>query len=83
MNPAAFLNHNSYAILAAALLLFAAWQTLRVRVTWRRIALFAVVAALLALPPLYVRAGVARSAGALDAALASGRPTLLEVYSAF
>lgn len=83
MSLAAFLNHNSYAIAAAAVLLFVASRLVRSAVTWRRVALFAGLAVVLVVPPLYVRAGGAHTADALDAALASGKPTLLEVYSPY
>ncbi|HEV8537085.1 MAG TPA: hypothetical protein VGR87_15380 [Candidatus Limnocylindria bacterium] len=83
MSPIAFVNHNSYAILAGAALLIGAWRLLRRSVTWRGIALYLALAAVLVIPPLYVRSGGGRGADALDAALASGKPTLLEVYSPF
>ena len=85
MNVAAFLNHNSYAIAAAIVLAVVGVEIVRRGATWRRIALFAGLAALLTLPPLYVRSGasVVFSADAVDRAIASGRPTLLEVYSDF
>jgi hypothetical protein len=82
VNVGAFVNHNSYAILAGGLLLFAAWSILRGRVSWRRILAFGAIAAALVLPSLYVRSTGA-PATALDAALGSGRPTLLEVYSPY
>jgi len=85
LNIAAFVNHNSYAIAAAIALAVAGFEIVRRRPTWRRIALFAGLAALLTLPPLYVRSGtgVVRSADAVDRAIAAGKPTLLEVYSDF
>lgn len=82
MSVGALVNQNSYAILAGGVLLFAAWSILRGRVTWRRIAAFCAIAAVLVLPPMYVRSSGAPAA-ALDAALGSGRPTLLEVYSPY
>jgi len=85
LNLVAFVNHNSYAIAAAIVLAVAGVEIVRRGATWRRIALFAGLAALLTLPPLYVRSGasVVFSADAVDRAIASGRPTLLEVYSDF
>ncbi len=78
----AFLNHNSYAISAAILLALAAWEVWRRRPTWLSVGLFALLALLVTLPPLYVRSGGSvASTGELDAAITSGKPTLLELYS--
>ena len=74
------LNQNSYAIAAAIVIAFAAYEVFRRGPTPLSVALFAALALALVLPPLYVRAG-GHEQGALERALASGRPTLLEVYS--
>ena len=85
MSVAAFVNHNSYAIAAAIVLVVVGFEVVRRGATWRRIVLFAGLAALLTLPPLYIRAGtsIALNADAVDRAIAAGKPTLLEVYSDF
>ena len=74
------LNQNSYAIAAAILVAVAAYEIFRRGPTPLSVALFAALALALVLPPLYLRAG-GHEPGALAAALASGRPTLLQVYS--
>lgn len=76
----ALLNHNSYAIAAAIVIVVAAYQVYRRGPTPLSVALFAALALALVLPPLYVRAG-GHEQGALERALTSGRPTLLQVYS--
>jgi len=83
VSVAAFANHNSYAIAAAIVLAVVGFEVVRRRATWRRLVLFAALAALLTLPPLYVRSGtsIVGSSDAVDRAIAAGRPTLLEVYS--
>lgn len=73
-------NQNSYAIGAAVLLGWVGYELFRRRVEPRSLFVFAAFAAILIAPPLYLRAGRGEIA-ALDAALASGRPTLVEVYS--
>lgn len=83
MSPAAFANQNSYAILAGAVLLLAGWLLVRGRATWPRIAMYVAFSALLVVPSIYVRASSPFSEDALAAALASGKPTLLEVYSPY
>lgn len=84
MNIAAFVNHNSYAIAAVIVLAVVGFEIVRRGPTWRRVVLFAALAAMLTVPPLYVRgASVAGTADAVDRAIAGGRPTLLEVYSDF
>lgn len=80
MNPIAVLNQHSYAILAVLLLALGASEAWRRGPTPRSLALFAALAAALVAPPLYLRAG-SSGAAELDAALASGRPTLVEIYS--
>ncbi len=74
-----FVGQNSYAIAGTLLALWAALRTARRR-TPRSLIAFAALAAVLALPPLWLRSAQATT-GELDRALASGRPTLLEVYS--
>jgi len=80
VNPAAFVNHHSYAIAAVAVFLVAASVLLRRRPRSVSAAALALLAVVLLVPPLYVGA-TGQPSAALGAALSSGRPTLLEVYS--
>ena len=80
MSPGQLLNQNSYAISAAIVLAWAAIRVIRGRPSTRSVLLFAVLAVALAAPPLWLRSAQ-NGLGDLDRALASGRPTLLEVYS--
>ncbi|HUG55866.1 MAG TPA: hypothetical protein VMJ92_02215 [Candidatus Limnocylindrales bacterium] len=80
MNPLAVVNQHSYAIAAVILIALAAREVWRRGPTPRALALFAALAAGLVAPPIYLRAGSSGAAD-LDAALASGRPTLVEIYS--
>lgn len=73
-------DQNSYAIAAAVVVGWVGYELFRRCVEPRSLLVFAAFAAILVAPPLYLRAGRGEIA-ALDAALASGRPTLLEVYS--
>jgi uncharacterized membrane protein len=79
MNLFQFVNYNSYGIAAAIVAAWAGWRAARRR-TLASLLVFAAVAVALAIPPLWLRAG-GSSVPELDVALASGRPTLLEVYS--
>jgi len=80
VNPVAFVNHHSYAIAAFAVFVVAAWVTLRRRRGPISVAVLVLLAVALLVPPLYVGA-TGQPSAALGAALASGRPTLLEMYS--
>ena len=80
MNPGQLLNQNSYGISAAVVLVWAAYRVIRGRPSARSVLLFGCLAAALAAPPLWLRSAQDELAD-LDRALASGRPTLLEVYS--
>lgn len=79
MSLVQFVNQNSYGISAAILAAWVGYDALRRR-TPRSLLLFAALAALLVVPPLWLRSAQGGLAE-LDSALASGRPTLLEVYS--
>lgn len=80
MEPARFLNQQSYAIAAALLLAWAGYRVIRGGPTLRSILLLALLAVGLAAPPLWLRS-VQHELAYFEIALASGRPTLLEVYS--
>ncbi len=74
-----FIVHNSYGISAAIVAVWAASNAVRRR-TVRSLALFGIVAVALIVPPLWLRSSQS-NLGDLDHALASGRPTMLELYS--
>jgi hypothetical protein len=80
VTPGQLLNQNSYGIAAAIVLAWAAYRVIRGRPSPRSVLLFAALAAVLALPPVWLRSAQ-HSLADLDRALASGRPTLLEIYS--
>lgn len=80
MNVGQLVNQNSYAISAAIVLAWAAYQAIRRGASLRSLVLFACLAAALAAPPLWLRSE-RHGLGELEGALVSGRPTLLEIYS--
>jgi hypothetical protein len=80
VTPEQLLNQNSYGIAAAAVLVWAAYRAIRGRPSVRSVLLFGCLAAALAAPPLWLRSAP-RGLADLDRALASGQPTVVEVYS--
>lgn len=80
MDLARFLNQHSYAIAAAIALAWVGYEVIRRGATVRSLLVFAALALVVVLPPLWLRSGQ-HELVQLDAALASGHPTLLEVYS--
>lgn len=80
MSVAQFANQNSYAIVAAIVAVWGAYRAVRGGASPRSLALLFGLAAALVAPPLWMRSAQSGTLD-LDRALASGRPTLLEVYS--
>ncbi len=80
MSVSQLVNQNSYAIGAAIVALWGAYRVVRGGASGRRLVLFFGLAAALVAPPLWMRSAQSGLED-LDRALASGRPTLLEVYS--
>lgn len=80
MNVGQLINQNSYAIAGAILIVVVASEVVRREVTLRSIALLTAVAVVLVLPVLWLRSAQT-AAGELDAALSSGTPVLVELYS--
>lgn len=79
MNIGQIVNQNSYAISAAILVLVIGSRVAR-DATFRSLAAFALLAAALVLPVLWVRSAQTPAAE-IDGALGSGMPVLLELYS--
>lgn len=82
MNVGQLINHNSYAITAAAVLIAIGLDVIRREVTVRSIGIVGLLAVALVLPVLWLRSP-GGAAEAVDGALASGKPVLVEVYSDF
>lgn len=80
MSVGELLNQNSYAISAGIAIVWAAYRVIRRGASPRSVGMFALLAAALVAPPLWLRSAQNGLAD-LDRALASGRPTVLEVYS--
>lgn len=80
MSIGQLVNQNSYGIAAAIVVAWAAYEVIRRGASPRSLVLFACLAAALVAPPLWLRS-VGHGLAELDRALASGRPTMLEVYS--
>jgi hypothetical protein len=76
-------NHYSFVLFALVLVSIAIAATWRVRRRWLRLAIpgVLVVAAVLTFAALRIGAGNVHAVSDLDAALASGKPVMLEMYS--
>lgn len=81
MNVAQLVNQNSYAIAVAIVLAWTGSRIVRRGASLRAMALFALLAAGLAVPVVWLRSAQ-HEIRELEVALGgSGKPTLLEVYS--
>lgn len=81
MSAAQILNQNSYAIAVAIVLGWAGYGIVRRSASVRALAAFALLAAALVVPVVWLRSAQHEVRELEQALGGSGKPTLLEVYS--